>query len=141
MVRHQRRGLEVDPNIVKRVSKARKKEELHTSLDVSHTEVNQEIEPDKNHEQQAETHSDHSFPTDRESSNFLIMDGTFELNVQEHRLQEYLQSNYSLPSDNESSDGHFSDLVEDPKQKLLSKLPDFVLDSIFKQQGLIELLA
>jgi len=33
------------------------------------------------------------------------MDGTFELNVQEHRLQEYLQSNYSLPSDNESSDG------------------------------------
>ncbi|KAG5038570.1 hypothetical protein JHK86_019410 [Glycine max] len=78
---------------------------LEDLIILSHTEVNQEIEPDKNHEQQAETHSDHSFPTDRESSNFLIMDGTFELNVQEHRLQEYLQSNYSLPSDNESSDG------------------------------------
>lgn len=31
---------------------------------------------------------------------------------------------------------HFSDLIEDPKQKLQSKLSD----SIFKQQGLMELL-
>ncbi|KAG4935366.1 hypothetical protein JHK85_050285 [Glycine max] len=162
------------------------KEELHPSLDVTHTEVNQQSEPDENHEQQAEPHSDYSFPTDSESSNFSIMDGTFELNVQEHRLQEDLQSDYSLPSDSESSDGsimggsfemdhignqnediisasldsdddyeededeeedslieinlpssHFSDLIEDPKQKLQSKLSD----SIFKQQGLMEFLA
>ena len=32
---------------------------------------------------------------------------------------------------------HFSDLIEDPKQKLQSKLSD----SIFKQQGLMEFLA
>nr|ACU20107.1 unknown [Glycine max] len=168
----------------------KQKEELHPSLEVTHTEVNQQSEPDENLEQQAEAHSDYSFPTDSESCNFSIIDETFELNVQEHRLQEDMQSDYSLPSDSESSDdsimgesfemdhignqnediiseslnsdddyeededeeeedtlieinlpsSHFPDLIEDPKQKLQTKLPDFLPDSIFKQQGLMELL-
>lgn len=167
------------------------KEELHPSLDVAHAEVNQQRETAENHEQQAEAHSDYSFPTDSESSNFSIVDRTFDVNVQELRLQEDLESDYSLPSDSESSDGsiigecfeighngnqnedlsddddddnnsdgeekeeeeedslieinlpsnHFSDLTEDPKQKLQSKLPDFLPESFFNQQGLMELLA
>ncbi|KAK7302291.1 hypothetical protein RJT34_13177 [Clitoria ternatea] len=148
--------------------------------------VHQESENAENHEQLAEAHSDYSFPSDSESSNFSIMDATFELNVQEHKLQVDLDSDSSLPSDSESSSGsivgevfeidhnekqnvsgsnslaseydegeeeedslieinipsnHFSDLTEDPKQNLESKLPDFLPDSIFMQQGLLELLA
>lgn len=161
------------------------KEQLHPSLDVTHAdEINQQSETAENHEQQVEAHLDYSFPTDSESSNFSIMDRTFELNAdQEHRLHDDLQSDYSLPSDSESSDGsimgesfeighygnqiedisedddnddeeeedslieinlpsnHFSELTEDPKQKLQSKLPDLLQDSLFKQQGLMELLA
>jgi len=154
---------------------------LHPSLDATHNEVNQQSETA---EGESEAHSDYSFPSDCESSNFSIMDGTLELNIEEHRLQDDLLSDYSLPSDSESSGGsilgesfemdqkgnqsedisdsfasdddyegedeedslieinlpsshHFPDLNEDPKQKLHSKLPD----SIFKQQGLMELLA
>ncbi|KAK7387167.1 hypothetical protein VNO78_27724 [Psophocarpus tetragonolobus] len=164
------------------------KEDLHPSLDVTHTEVNQQSEANENHEPQAEAHSDYSFPTDSESSNFSLTDTASELNVQEHRLQDDLQSDFSIPSDSKSSDGsimgesfemdhygnqnentsdslasddsyeeeeeeedslieinlpsgHFSDLSEDPKQKLQSELPDFQPDSIFKQQGLMELLS
>ncbi|KAL2332822.1 hypothetical protein Fmac_014035 [Flemingia macrophylla] len=166
------------------------KEQVHPSLDVTHAdEVNQQSETAENHEQQAEAHSDCSFPTDSESSNVSVMARTFGLNPPEHRLQDDLQSDYSLPSDSESSDGsiigesfeigyyenqnedisddnvndyydnndeeeeedslieinlpssHFSELTQDRKQKLQSKLPDFLQDSFFKQQGLMELLA
>nr|KYP41347.1 hypothetical protein KK1_037273 [Cajanus cajan] len=125
------------------------KEQLHPSLDVTHAdEVNQQSETAENHEQQAEAHLDYSFPTDSESSNFSIMDRTFELNAdQEHRLHDDLQSDYSLPSDKDSlieinlPSNHFSELTEDPKQKLQSKLPELLQDSLFKQQGLMELLA
>ncbi|WVY95085.1 hypothetical protein V8G54_034173 [Vigna mungo] len=161
---------------------------LQPLLDVTHSEVNQESGTAENHEDgESEAHSDYLFPSDCESSNFSIMDGTFELNIEEHRLQDDLLSDYSLPSDSESSDGsileesfeihqkgnqnedisdslasdddyegedeedslieinlpssHFPDLNEDPKQKVQSKLPDFLPDSIFKQQGLMDLLA
>ncbi|KAG5143699.1 hypothetical protein JHK82_019394 [Glycine max] len=61
------------------------------------------------------------------------MDGTFELNVQEHRLQEYLQSNYSLPSDNESSDGATMEgfrsvVVEDFKSRRDSQAPQWRIE-------------
>ncbi|ESW18627.1 hypothetical protein PHAVU_006G056700 [Phaseolus vulgaris] len=161
---------------------------LHPSLDITRNEVNQQSETTENQEGESEVHSDYSFPSDCESSNFSVMDETFELNIGEHhRLQDDLLSDYSLPSDSESSAGsilgesfemdhkgnqnenisdsfasdddyegedeedslieinlprsHFPDLNEDPKQKLQSKLPEFLPDSILKQQGLMELLA
>ncbi|KAK7305244.1 hypothetical protein VNO77_43146 [Canavalia gladiata] len=180
-----------DENLVK--DKLQEEKLPQPSLDVTQTEVNNQqsdTENAENHEQLAEAHSDYSFPSDSESSNFSIMDNrTFELNVQEHKLQDDLLSESSLPSDSESSTGSiigesfeidqignqnvdgsdslsFDDdddnddneeeeeeedsLIEinlpsihfsDPKQKLQSKLPDFLPDSIFKQQGLMELLA
>ncbi|CAL0335088.1 unnamed protein product [Lupinus luteus] len=126
------------------------------------------------------------FPSDTESSSFLIMDKKLELNVQDHEQQADSQSDYSLPSDSESSTGSimcgsfeidhngnqnvsisdnlasknddyddeeedslieielprslFYDLPEEPKQTSESKLPDFLPGSIFKEQGLMELL-
>ncbi|BAT88506.1 hypothetical protein VIGAN_05201500 [Vigna angularis var. angularis] len=180
--------------LVKLIRKIKDKDEnliqngLQPLLDVTHSEVNQESGTAENHEDgESEAHSDYLFPSDCESSNFSIMDGTFELNIEDHRLQDDLLSDYSLPSDSESSDGsmleesfemhqkgnqnedisdslasdddyegedeedslieinlpssHFPDLNEDPKQKVQSKLPEFMPDSIFKQQGLMELLA
>jgi len=174
--------------LVTLIRKKRDKEEnlvqngLHLLQDVTHSEVNQQSETAENHEDgESAAHSDYLFPSDCESSNFSVMDGTFELNIEEHRLQDDLVSDYSLPSDSESSDGsileesferhqkgnknedisdslasdddyegedeedslieinlpHFPEFDEDPKQKLQSNLAD----SIFKQQGLMELLA
>lgn len=163
------------------------KEELQSSLDVTHTEVSQQSETAESHELQAEEQSNYSFPSDSESSNFSVMDKIFELNAQEHEQQADSQSDSSLPSDSESSTGsimcesfeidhygnqnvsssdslasdnydyeeeeedslieinlpssHFSGFTEEPERKSESELPDFLPESIFKEQNLMELLA
>ncbi|CAJ1963904.1 unnamed protein product [Sphenostylis stenocarpa] len=80
-------------------------QQSETAEDVTHGEVNQQSETAVNHEYECEAHTDYSFPTDSESSNFSVMDETFELNVQENRLQDDLLSDYLLPSDIESRAG------------------------------------
>ena len=105
------------------------------------------------HEPQADWQLDSSLPSDSES---------FEI---DHKGN--VGSSDNLASDNDDDDddddsddddddeeeeedslieinlpnSNFSGLTVEPKQKLDSKLPDFLPESIFKQQGLMELLA
>lgn len=97
------------------------------------------------HKQQANLQPDSSsLPSDSESS--------FE--IDQNGYQNVSSSN-SLPSDTDDDEeeeedslieinlpsSHFSDLTEEHKQTLESMLPDFLPESIFKKQGLMELLA
>ncbi|XP_057433456.1 uncharacterized protein LOC130726238 [Lotus japonicus] len=109
---------------------------------------------------QGDLQSDSSLPSDSESSAGSIMGECFEI---DHNGYQNVSSSDSLAAytdDDEDDDdyddeeeeedslieinlprSHFSDLTEEPKQKLGSKLPDFHQESIFKQQCLMELLA
>ncbi|XP_027343609.1 ribosome biogenesis protein BOP1 homolog [Abrus precatorius] len=107
------------------------------------------------HKLQDDLQSDSSLPSDSESSSSSIMEESFEINQNQN-----LDGSDSLDSDDDDDidddvdveeeeeeedslieinlpGNHFSDLTEDPKQRFQSKLPD----SIYKQQGLMELLA
>lgn len=119
-------------------------------------------------EQEAESQSDSSFPSDSESSNYSNMDEKFELNAQNSlfpsdtesingsTVGEGFELDQSLASDNDDDDdddkedglieinlpsSHFSGLTEERVQKLEAKLPDFLPEAMFKQEGLMELLA
>lgn len=111
-------------------------------------EVNvQEFKP------QADLESDSSLPSDSESSTDSIICESFEIDHQNVYSSEILA--FDIVDDDDHSDVeededeedslieiqlpsfHFS---EESKQKLESKLPDFMPEYIFKQQGLMELL-
>ncbi|TKY47026.1 suppressor protein SRP40 [Spatholobus suberectus] len=105
------------------------------------------------HRLQDDLQSDYSLPSDSESSDGSITGECFEIGHngnQNEDISDSLDSDDDYEEEEEEEDSlieinlpssHFSDLTEDPKQKLQSKLPDFLPDSIFKQQGLTELLA
>ncbi|XP_059443691.1 uncharacterized protein LOC132175686 [Corylus avellana] len=90
-------------------------------------------------------------PSDSESSNDSVMGEKFDLNL---ICSNYMEQNLAM-SDVSASDEDDDDslieiclpgsksggLDEEPKQKLQSNLPDLLPESIFEQQGLLELLA
>ncbi|KAI4307874.1 hypothetical protein L6164_031004 [Bauhinia variegata] len=136
-----------DENLVR--EKVQKKELEQLFADVIQTEAAQQSEAAQKHEQQIESHPDSSLPSDSESCTGSSMD---ESSDPDHSKDPNLGiSDSSLVSDNDDDEdslieidlpiGDFSGLSEEPKQKLLSKLPDFLPESIFKQQDLVELLA
>ncbi|KAH1092631.1 hypothetical protein GLYMA_14G013800v4 [Glycine max] len=127
------------------------------------------VQQNETSERQAEAHSESSFPLDCESSN--IMDTSFELSARKYEQQADPQSDSSLPSDSEStasstmdeesieihrnrnqnldiSDSLVFDYDVDGEEDGLIEIklpnnhfPEFLPESIFKQQGLTELLA
>ncbi|XP_028768704.1 uncharacterized protein LOC114726283 [Neltuma alba] len=126
-------------------------------------------------EQEAESQSDSSFPSDSESTNGSAMDEKFEQNAENTSLpsdaetesingetDESLELDQnstgvlgiyeSLASDNEGEEDDDDDLIEinlpsshflskELSQRLESKLPDFLPEAMFKEEGLMELLA
>ena len=117
-----------------------------------------EVNAQKKYEQHADPHSDSSLPSDSESSTSSIRSESLE---NDHKRNQSLGLSDSLAFDNDVDgdveeeeeeedslieiklpNSHFFGLIEDeePKQKLESNLPEFLPESIFKQQGLMELL-
>lgn len=106
-------------------------------------ELNAEI-----YEQEDDQHSDSSLPSDNESSTTgsIIGGGSFEI---DHSRNQDMNVSDSLDDDDEEEEdedglieiklasSNFSGLTEDPKEKFETDLPEY----IFKQQGLMELLA
>ncbi|KAK7276963.1 hypothetical protein RIF29_18112 [Crotalaria pallida] len=143
--------------------------ELQPSLgDVTHTEITKEKETSKRNDEKAEAPFP---PLNSESSNCSILYKFFEHNDHHKNEQHAdLVSDFSLPSDSKISAGsimgesfeiddvveeedslieiklpssHLNGLIEDagPQRKMESNLTVFLPESIFKQQGLLELLA
>ncbi|XP_040986242.1 uncharacterized protein LOC121234380 [Juglans microcarpa x Juglans regia] len=103
------------------------------------------------HEYQVESPPDILFSSDSESSNDSILGGSFDLDL---RSSNYMEQSAAI-SDVSVSDEDDDSLIEislpvsksgglegEPKHlKLQSDLPGLLPDSIFEQQGLMELLA
>jgi len=127
-----------------------KQAESHPSFQVE-SESNNVIDKSfelnaQKYELQADPHSDSSLPSDSESSISSTIDESFEINIR--RNQDMVSICDNLDSNNDDDDeedededglieiklpsNHFSCLKEDSKQNL---------DFIFKQQGLMDLLA
>jgi hypothetical protein len=107
------------------------------------------------HEYQVESTSDILVPSDSESSNDSVMGEKFDLNL---TCSNYMEQNLAMSDISVSDDDDDDSLIEiclpgskfggpdeEPKQKLQSNLqsnlPDLLPESIFEQQGLMELLA
>ncbi|KAI4306212.1 hypothetical protein L6164_029506 [Bauhinia variegata] len=99
----------------------------------------------KHDQLQGNLESDSLLPSDSESSTGSMMDESSDSDL--NRDQDLGVSDNEYDDDEDSlieinlPIGDFPGLSEEPKQKLLSKLPDFLPESIFNQQGLVELLA
>jgi len=105
---------------------------------------------------EVESTQDALVPSDSESSNDSVMGEKFDLNL---ICSNYVEQNLAISdvsdSDEDEDDdddddslieislpgSKFGGLDEQPKQKLQSNLPDLLPESIFEQQGLLELLA
>ncbi|KAE8125386.1 hypothetical protein FH972_020199 [Carpinus fangiana] len=105
---------------------------------------------------EVESTHDALVPSDSESSNDSVMGEKFDLNL---ICSNYVEQNLAMSdvSDSDEDDdddddddslieiclpgSKFGGLDEEPKQKLQSNLPDLLPESIFEQQGLLELLA
>ncbi|KAJ7963628.1 putative Transmembrane protein, partial [Quillaja saponaria] len=128
------------------------KEELEpTQQNVAQNEATQQSELAKKHQHPTELPPDFPFPPDGESSRDSNIGENYELSLvdsmnEDQRIE--ISDDSASESDDEDSLIEISlprskicDLTEEPKQKLQTNLPDFLPESIFRQQGLMELLA
>ena len=109
---------------------------------------------------EVESTHDALVPSDSESSNDSVMGEKFDLNLicSNYVEQNLAMSDVSVSDEDEDDDddddddddslieiclpgSKFGGLDEEPKQKQQSNLPDLLPESIFEQQGLLELLA
>lgn len=113
-------------------------------------EVAQENEVGVMHEYKVESPPDTPFPSDSESSNDSLIGESFEVNLMcsNHMEQNLASSDGSVSDEDDDSlieiclpGSKSGGLDEEPKQKAQSNLPDLLPESIFQQQGLMELLA
>nr|POE95328.1 hypothetical protein CFP56_05686 [Quercus suber] len=113
-------------------------------------EVTQQNEVGVMHEYKVESPPDTLFPSDSESSNDSLIGENFEVNLMcsNHMDQDLAISDGSVSDEDDDSLIEISlpgsksgGLDEEPKQKAQSNLPDLLPESIFQQQGLMELLA
>ncbi|KAG6689967.1 hypothetical protein I3842_11G199900 [Carya illinoinensis] len=127
-------------------------ENLQTPLETAtQTEAVQQNEVGLMHEYQVESPSDILFSSDSESSNDSNLGGSFDLDLKSSNYMEQIAAISDVSVSDEDDDSLIEislpvsksgGLEGEPKQlKPQSYLPGLLPDSIFKQQGLMELLA